>query len=284
MGRQNPVDWNKVYRLTLIEDRTHRRVSSVRLSPLGLLVGGITAFVVLFGVFYGIMALTPLKVTLPGYPDGHSKREAVANAIKIDSLESAVTRWSLYAATLSRVLSGEETLPTADSLVAGGGARYLRALSQAEAARQDSLLRQSVIKEEQFSVSDRNERRLPIEGMHFFTPLKGTVSQGFDRVLHPAVDITAPAGAVVSAVLDGTVIFAGWTDETGYTLQIQHAGDIVSSYRHNQKLLRKVGEKVRAGSPVALVGSTGSLTSGDHLHFELWFAGEPVDPAKYCKL
>ena len=284
MGRQNPVDWNKVYRVALIEDQTHRRIRSVRLTRLGLVVAGITATVVLAGAFYALMAFTPLKTTLPGYPDAHSKRVAVANAIKIDSLESALTRWSLYASTLSRVLSGDETLPAMDSLLSGGTTQYLRTLTQAEAARQDSLLRESVIKEEQFGVSEHNGRTLPIEGMHFFTPLKGTVTQGFDRVLHPAVDITAPAGAVVSAVLDGTVIFSGWTDETGYTLQIQHAGDIVSSYRHNQKLLRQVGEKVRAGSPVALVGNTGSLTTGDHLHFELWFAGEPVDPAKYCKL
>ena len=135
---------------------------------------------------------------------------------------------------------------------------------------------------EQFGLSER-KRELPLEGQHFFSPLKGTVSQPFDAVLHPGVDITAPAGAVVSAVLDGTVVFSDWADATGYSIAIQHESGILSVYKHNQKLLRKAGDKVSAGTPIALVGSTGGLTSGDHLRFELWHNGEPIDPAKYCK-
>ena len=152
----------------------------------------------------------------------------------------------------------------------------------ADLARKDSILRQNVKEEEQFDISsDRDKRNLPIEGLHFFTPLKGVVSQGYDPAIHPYVDITAPSGSVVKATLDGTVIYAGWSDESGNTIQIQHEGDIVSIYKHNEKLLKKVGEKVTAGSPIALVGNTGSLSTGEHLHFELWHKGETVDPAKY---
>ena len=155
-------------------------------------------------------------------------------------------------------------------------------LGEAEIARGDSLLRASVSAAEQFSLSDR-KRELPLEGQHFFSPLKGTVSQSFDPVLHPAVDITAPAGAVICSVLDGTVIFSDWTDANGYSIAIQHESGIISFYKHNQKLLRKAGEKVSAGTPVALVGNTGSLVEGDHLHLEIWHEGEPIDPARYCK-
>ncbi|MBQ8838948.1 MAG: M23 family metallopeptidase, partial [Bacteroidales bacterium] len=109
------------------------------------------------------------------------------------------------------------------------------------------------------------------------------VSQGYDATVHPYIDITAPAGEVVKATLDGTIIFAGWSDESGHTIQIQHDGDIVSIYKHNEKLLKKVGDKVTAGSPIALVGNSGELTTGDHLHFELWYKGETVDPTKYIK-
>ena len=133
-----------------------------------------------------------------------------------------------------------------DSVLKHNTPKYLKDLSQKELARRDSLLRGTVISEEKFSLSGATERVLPIEGMHFFTPLRGTVSQGFDMVLHPALDITAPANSVVSSVLDGTIIFAGWTDETGYTLQILHPGNLISSYKHNQKLLRKAGDKVFA--------------------------------------
>jgi murein DD-endopeptidase MepM/ murein hydrolase activator NlpD len=135
--------------------------------------------------------------------------------------------------------------------------------------------------EEQFGVSGTARRELPIEGIHFFCPMKGVVSEGFDMVLHPAMDITAPKGTSVMAVLDGTVISAGWNDETGYSIVLQHEGDIISIYRHNQKLLRKTGDKVSAGTAIALVGSTGSLSTGDHLHFELWYKGTAVDPARF---
>ena len=134
--------------------------------------------------------------------------------------------------------------------------------------------------QEQFEVSGVT-RNLPIAAVAFFTPVKGVVSQGFDRAVHPYLDITAPPGSVVMSVLDGTVVFSGWDDDTGYTLAIQHKGDIVSFYKHNEKLLHKTGDKVKAGTPVALVGNSGSLTTGDHLHFELWYAGEAVDPAQY---
>ena len=137
------------------------------------------------------------------------------------------------------------------------------------------------MEEEQFGISARTHRDLPIEGVIFFTPLKGVVSQGYDPVIHPYIDITAPAGSVVKAALDGTVIFAGWSDDAGHTIQIQHDGDIVTIYKHNEKLLKKTGDKVTAGAPIALVGNTGKMTTGTHLHFELWHKGETVDPTKH---
>ena len=129
----------------------------------------------------------------------------------------------------------------------------------------DSLLRARVAEAEQFDVSGPR-RNLPIEALTFYTPLKGVVSEGFDRTLHPYVDVTAPAGTTVMAVLDGTVVFAGWE---------------ISVYKHNEKLLKKAGDSVKAGTPVAQVGTSGSLTKGNHLRLELWYAGEPVDPAAY---
>ena len=281
MGKRNFADWNKLYRLSLVEDRTHQRIRFWRFYRIGGVGIAVTAIILVSLLAWSVISFTPLRTTIPGYPDDHFKRGAIANALKIDSLENEMTRWAIYAGNLSRILAGEESLK-ADSLLSGNTREYLRKLSDAEIIRGDSLLRTTVSNTEQFSVSDR-KRELPLEGQHFFSPLKGTISQPFDAVLHPAVDITAPAGAVVSAVLDGTVIFADWTDASGYSLAIQHESGIISFYKHNQKLLRKVGDKVSAGTPVALVGSTGGLTSGDHLRFELWYQGESVDPARYCK-
>ena len=113
MGKKN---LNKVYRLSIVEDETHRRVRSYRFTRLGFALTVITAFVVIVGGLYALIALTPLRTTIPGYPDAHFRREAVANAIKIDSLESAITRWKLYSENLSRVLAGDTTI-NLDSLL-----------------------------------------------------------------------------------------------------------------------------------------------------------------------
>lgn len=272
MGKEN-TGLSKPYRLSLVEDETHKRIRSWKFTKIGAAVAIITTIVVCFLLLFALIALTPLKNSVPGYPDAHFKREAIANAIKIDSLENEMIRWSLYAENLSRVLAGEESL-SADSLIVANPAKYLSELSASELARRDSLLRAEVRQARQTPAGDNGSRILPIEGMHFFTPVKGTVSRGFDKLLHPAVEITAPANSVACAVLDGTVVFAGWTDNEGYTICIQHQGNILSCYKHGQKLLKKAGEKVTAGTPVALVG--------DNLHFELWYNGEAVDPGKYC--
>jgi murein DD-endopeptidase MepM/ murein hydrolase activator NlpD len=265
--------------VSLVDNDTHDTIRSVRFTKLGLIYSAITAVLAILLVFYLLFAFTPLRTVIPGYPNPHSHKEAVANAIKIDSLETAVTRWSLYAENLSRVLTGEATVDF-DSLVRAASAGYLSEKDPAELARRDSILRETVQKEEQFGVS-RDERSLPIEGMHFFAPLKGVISQGYDRVLHPAIDIAAPTGSVVSAVLDGTVVFTGWDAEEGYIAIIQHRDDLISIYTNNQRLLRNAGETVKAGTPIALVGGIAEREGAEHLHFELWHGGQSLDPTRY---
>ena len=251
---------------------------SVRFTKVNFLVTVVTVVVCAAAVFYSIIAFTPIRTFIPGYPDSNARRAAIQNAILADSLENKMKVWEIYAVNLRKVLSGEEPMKI-DSLINLGQAASASETDFSE--EKDSLLRQQVMEEEQFVLSGQKDRLLPIEGMHFFTPLKGVISQGYDNVVHPFVDITAPANSVVKAALEGTVIFAGWTDAAGYTVQIQHSNDIITIYKHNQKLLKKTGDKVNAGAPIALVGSTGSLSTGDHLHFELWYKGEAVDPTKY---
>lgn len=278
MGRQNPADWNKRYRISLVENDTHVSIGSVRFTKInGIFIGTgiVIAFILLI---YCLIAFTPLRSTIPGYPNAHSKEVAVANAIRIDSLETIITKWDLYAENLSRVLAGDETI-SIDSIVSTNRTKYLSAKSQEELNRRDSILRETVQLEEQFGVSGTS-RNLPVEGMHFFSPIKGVVSQGFDIALHPAIDITAPSGSVVSAVYDGFIIYTSWDEGKGNVIIIQHPDNVISVYGHNQKLLKKLGESVKAGTSIALVGNTGSLTTGDHLHFELWSDGTPMDPTK----
>ena len=282
MAQQNKVKKTRNFRLTLVDDKTHKHLWSAHFTKVGFIVAIISALVMLSAAVFCVVAYTPVRTFIPGYPDAHSKRAAIQNAIRIDSLENVIYRWELYSENLRRVVEGQEPLKI-DSLINAAQASRTATADAADLLSKDSLLREVVREEEEFGISARNKRDLPIEGLHFFTPLKGVVSQGYDANIHPYIDITAPAGSVVKATLDGTVIFSGWSEEAGNTIQIQHESDIVSIYKHNEKLLKKVGEKVTAGAPIALVGNTGDISTGTHLHFELWHKGETVDPSLYIK-
>lgn len=263
-----------------MDDKSHEQLLTLHFTRTGAFVAIVTVMVMFCAIIYSIIAYTPVRTFIPGYPDALSKRAAIQNAIKVDSLESVIFRWELYSENLKRVIAGEEAVKI-DSILLNSAKASDASADISSLLKKDSVLRQTVMEEEQFNISARSHRDLPIEGVLFFTPLKGVVSQGYDPAIHPYIDITAPAGSVVKAALDGTVIFAGWSDDAGHTIQIQHDGDIVSIYKHNEKLLKKTGDKVAAGAPIALVGNTGEMTTGTHLHFELWHKGETVDPTKY---
>lgn len=268
------------FRISVVDDMTHKQLWVVRFTRGTLFLTVISAICVLMAVSYSIIAFTPVRTFIPGYPDAHTKRAAINNALKIDSLQNVIYTWMFYVDNLKKVMDGADPVVIDSVISRTSGDAAAENLSRKALDGKDSLLRENVRQAEQFGLGG-GERKLPIEGIHFFSPLKGVVSQGYDPLLHPYIDITAPANSVVMSVLDGTVIGAGWSDDSGYTIQIQHSNDIVSIYKHNQKLLKKTGDKVAAGSPVALVGNTGALTTGDHLHFELWYKGEAVDPTKY---
>lgn len=268
------------YRFTIVNNDTHDELWSRRFTREEALVTAITVFVVTVFVIFCLIAFTPVRSLIPGYPDARTKHDAIRNAIRIDSLENVITKWELYSENLRRVVDGQEPLKI-DSLMEVRKQSASRTGDAKVLAEKDSLLRKEVADEDRFDIKPHSSNVLPIEGMHFFTPLKGVVSQGYDKAMHPYIDITAPDNSVVMSVLDGTVISAGWTDTEGYTIRIQHEGDILSVYKHNQKLLKKTGDKVTAGTPIAILGGTGSLSDGDHLHFELWHKGEAVDPTKY---
>lgn len=281
MSNQNK-DNKKIthFRLSLLDAKTHKQLFSIRFNRTGFFVSIVTGLVMLCAAIFSLIAFTPLKTFIPGYPDARTKRAAIQNAIRVDSLESVIYRWELYSENLRRAVEGEEPV-NIDSLINIHNREKELSKDPEYVKRQDSLLREEVRTEEMFDISGKDQRKLPIEGMMFFTPLKGVISQGYDAALHPFVDITAPEGSVVSAIADGTVIYEGWSDADGFTLHIQHDGDIVSIYKHNEKLLKRTGDKVKAGSPIALIGNTGSLTTGEHLHFELWYKGETLDPTRY---
>ena len=278
MAQQNKDRKVRRYGLTLVEDMTHKPLNSVKFTTPAAVAVVLNALILLCILNWCLIAYTPLRTFIPGYPDEHSKREAIGNALRIDSLERVIVRWELYSENLRKVVEGDETVDVQALLSRSDTVRT--PASDEPDSGSDAEFREAVTKEEQFDLSSR-KRELPIEGVHFFSPLKGVVSKPYDKYVHPYVDLSAPANSLVMATLDGTVIFTGWNNDAGYTIQIQHSDDIVSIYQHTEKLLKKTGDKVTAGTPIALVGSSGDLAVGDHLRFELWYRGESVDPAKY---
>lgn len=275
---ENKDSKHRIFRLTLVDAATHSRIWSLRFSRTVMVVTLISAAVILTVGIYCLIAFTPIKTFIPGYPDAYSRRQAVQNAQKIDSLETRIIQWQLYTENLRRVVAGEEPIRM-DSLILGSkGSSAIPSESFLEL--RDSILRADVAAQEKFGVSAQR-RSLPIEAQTFFPPIKGVVSSPFNAATHPWTDITAPAGTMVMSVLDGSVVSTAWDQDKGYSIVLQHKGDILSIYRNNQKLLHKVGDVVKAGTPVALLSGSPSLTKGDHLHFELWHNGTPIDPEEY---
>ena len=261
-----------------IKDPSSER-KTLRMSRLALTLGLSCAAILIVLLIYCIIAFTPIRTTIPGYPDAHARKTAIANAIKIDSLERVLSRWDIYALNLSRVLRGETTF-NRDSVSILSGPSFLSDKSEKELEESDSLLRESVIKAEQFRLSSGAGKSLPVEGRIFFTPLKGLVSEVFDKYAHPAIDITAKSGSVVSAIADGTVIYSGYDEELDYVLIIQHNDNLVSMYGKCYRILKNSSDAVKAGTPIAMIGGDSQSATG-HLHFALWQDGEALDPSKY---
>jgi murein DD-endopeptidase MepM/ murein hydrolase activator NlpD len=280
MSNTNKEKKTTHFRLSLLDDKTHQQLKSVRFTKTTFIITIVCSSILFCAAIFSLIAFTPIRTFIPGYPDANTKRAAIQNAIKADSLENVIFKWELYAKNLRRVLEGEQGLDV-DSMMTSSQKQAAEARDAKHLQAQDSLLRTVVQEEEMFEIAGRKKRSLPIEGMHFFTPLKGVITQGYDPAMHPYVDIAAPEGTAVNAIADGTVIYTGWSEETGYTIQLQHDSDIVSIYKHNNKLIKSIGDKVKAGTPIALVGSTGILSTGPHLHFELWYKGESIDPSNH---
>ena len=270
------------YRLQLLDEGSFEPRFSMRLSRMNVILLVLAAFTVHGLLVLALIVFTPLKEHIPGYSDQRLKMNAYRSTLKADSLAEVVAVQDLYIRNLRHILRGD--LPP-DSLPS------LRPIEQKPSAAdlapspEDSALRARIAEEEAYSVTGADpaalERR-EIAGVFFFPPLRGVVTSTFDRSQgHYGVDIVTGAGEAVKATLSGTDTLASWTTDGGHVVQVQHANGLVSVYKHNSVLLKSLGDRVQAGEVIAIVGNSGELSTGPHLHFELWLNGEPVDPQAY---
>ena len=267
------------YRLIIYNDTTIQTVWSIKLTPLKVLTLGSLGAILLILLTTVIIAYTPLRENIPGYPSAKVRQQIIRNYVLVDSLENEIKTRDNYFDKFRTLIQGDvppEESSSADTTVRIAQAKFEN--MNADSIFQDKLL------EEKLNLSiTKNPKRLPsIANIHFFTPLRGLITNKFDpKTDHFAVDVVGKQNARISSVLDGTVIFSGWTMDTGYSIYIQHENNIISAYKHNAELLKAVGDKVKAGDVVAIMGNSGELTTGPHLHFELWYNGTALNPETY---
>jgi murein DD-endopeptidase MepM/ murein hydrolase activator NlpD len=272
------------YRMVIMNEETYEENFSFRLSRLNVFItmGTIAILLVFFTSL--IIAFTPLRFYIPGYSDVGVRRQLVQLQQRTDSLEIDSRQKAIYYQNLEKILKGEDF---DEQVVEAKIAEEDYENVEYKHSVEDSLLRAEYDAETAYSLlyNDDNEvyaRTSSLNSFVFFTPLKGIITQEFNPgTQHFGIDIVAKQNEAVNATLDGTVIFSDWTVETGYVIGIQHKGNFLSVYKHNSVLLKESGSFVKAGEPVAIVGESGELTTGPHLHFELWNNGLPVNPKDY---
>ncbi|OUO53339.1 peptidase M23 [Parabacteroides sp. An277] len=274
--------WKRIrfkYKLSFINENTLEEVWAVRLSQLSVfLMLAVFAFsLVAFTAF--VIIMTPIRNYLPGYLDVEVRKSIMQNAMRADSLERMIQIQDLYLRNVTEIISGEVRL---DSI------RQIDSLARVDADFEipRSEAEQAFVKdfeeEEKYNLTVLNPNPLPVEGLFFYKPVNGMVSSRFQaNIQHFGIDVAAAPKESVVATLDGTVIYAGFDSNQGNVIQIQHKNGFVSVYKHNELLLKKPGDQVVAGEAIALAGNTGKLSTGPHLHFELWYNGKPVNPEDF---
>lgn len=275
-------NWRDKYRFSVINDHTLEEVWRIILTRYNAFL--LATFLLLF-IIWGtstLISFTNLREFIPGYPDVNMRRNILLSAIRLDSLDRELKLRDKYFENLNSIISGQSPAQLTEQRDTANNYKAISFINSAG----DSALRAHVEKEEKYNLTMGQTAPETISGLanlHFFPPVKGIVSGRYDvRTKHFGTDIVTKPKALVSAVLDGTVIFTGWTMETGFVIELQHLDNIVSVYKHNASLLKETGDLVRAGDAISVVGDSGELyTSGPHLHFELWYKGISLDPEKH---
>ena len=284
MAKEKVRLWDRLkykYKLSVINETSYEEVFNFRLSQLHVLTALSVLAVILVVLTILLIAFTDLREFIPGYPDGNMRQMIAQNALRVDSLENELLKRDRFFKSIRLVLNGGDTTSLERSRE--DTARYRNDTIRFQISEQENEFRAAIEERERFNLS-LGMKEQNHDYYHFFPPVEGIVTQSFDeKKRHYGTDIVAKANAKVAAVLDGVVIFTDWTGKTGYVIQVQHTNDLISVYKHNSILLKKQGDYVRAGEVLGVVGNTGEESSGPHLHFELWRAGNPLNPENFIK-
>ena len=266
------------YRFVVLQEDTFEERFSFKLNRLNVFVFGTIFAFFLIGLTSLIIAFTPLREYIPGYSSTKLKRQATNMLYKTDSLQNIINTNEYYISSIRKVLTGDVKRVefNRDSVIEAAITDSIKI--DLAPSKQDSLLREQVEQEDKYNLLELRSSLSDI----LFAPVTGQISEGYNpEKKHYAVDVVVTKDAPIKAVAEGTVIFAEWTAETGHVIIIEHRNDLLSVYKHNAYLNKEQGDLVKAGEVIAIAGSTGTHSTGLHLHFELWSHGYPVNPTNF---
>ena len=270
------------YKVVVSSEDTFEEKFAFKASKINVFVLMLVYSVILISFTISIVFFTELRELVPGYSSSDLLNRAIYLTQKTDSLERQIELNNKFYKSIEDVLSGKTdefieryNIPIDSSL----NDKNLFSISPNS---EDSILRNYVDSQDKFNLTI-NE--LVIENKMFFSPIKGDITQTFNfEENHFAIDIAADIGTPVKSILDGKILFSEWSVDTGHVIIVDHGDNIVSVYKHNSKSLKEQNDFVQAGEVIAYSGNQGSLSSGPHLHFELWKNGTPIDPEPLLNL
>ncbi len=277
-------DIKSKYRFVVLNDSTFEEKFSLILSRTNVWVFLSTLAVILMVITASAIVYTPLKYLIPGFGDYNNRGQIIDLALRTDSLEAVMRAREIKIGNVEGIFTNKidsvqlqsksETSPEVEKIV-----------NPAAASKQEINLRKEVDEIESFAIHNSKNKKdvnSQLSEYHFISPVSGIPTDEYNSSTeHYGIDIAAKRGEPVKTILDGTVIYTGYDTETGYTIAVQHKENLISIYKHNASLLKNNGNVLKAGDVIATVGNTGTLSSGPHLHFELWYNGSALNPKEF---
>lgn len=268
------------YRMVVLNEDTFEERFSFKLSRLNVFVFGGLSTIILIVFTSLLIAFTPLREYVPGYSSTALKKKATDLTYQLDSLTNVYKTNDIKLNAIVSVLKGDEDVKDyqkrVDSIIEINKDSVFHNLY---ASKADSVFRKDIELQDHDNI---NSNTIPKINKMLFSPVSGTITNPFDsETKHYAIDIATDKDAPIKNIADGTVIFSEWSVDTGYVILVDHGMNLISVYKHNSKLYKKQGDIVKSGEVIASAGSTGKLSTGIHLHFELWYNGYPIDPTNF---
>ncbi|MCS6973325.1 MAG: M23 family metallopeptidase [Cyclobacteriaceae bacterium] len=269
------------YQLVIRNEENFAEKTSLSFTYAKVIVVLSVVFIVLFVASLYLSQTLLARWFDPRFEQMMVRQELLTLVDKVDSLALEVDRKEQFIQNMQRVLRGDTSAFTDPVKLRTGPAVAVKP-EGLQLAPSDSQFRKDFERSDLALITLTSSRYRELQETFFFTPINGFISDRFDiKKGHYGVDIVAKSNEPVKNIADGMVVFASWTQDAGYVMMIQHKGNLISVYKHNAELYKKVGTFVYAGEIIAIVGNSGELTNGPHLHFELWYNGNPLNPEEF---